>query len=153
MNSTKSRLDPTALGARILIGIILILAGSLKASGPREEFAAVIESYGFVSSTMALSLAAFLPWIELFIGYSLLAGYFTLEASACALGLFAAFGLSILSTKVRGIRLPNCGCFGAGIHLSTGQALGLDSAMAALSYFVFRRGPSKPSLDSWVEEQ
>jgi uncharacterized membrane protein YphA (DoxX/SURF4 family) len=147
----KLKVPPVAgLAARVIVGAVLVYAGATKAAGPSEEFALVIGAYDVLSKEMVLTAAAFLPWIELLIGWSLILGL-RLRATAAAAGaLFAAFLFALVSVKAKGIQLPNCGCFGDAIHLTPVQALLFDSALAALS-FVAWKAELGLSLDSWME--
>ncbi|MDP3543819.1 MAG: MauE/DoxX family redox-associated membrane protein [Elusimicrobiota bacterium] len=139
------------LAARLLVGAVLVYAGATKAAGPAEEFAIVIGSYDFLPRDMVLTVATFLPWVELLLGWALILG-FRLKAVAAACGaLFAVFLLTLLSVKAKGIELPNCGCFGDGIHLTLTQGLFADSALAALCWLAWKSAPARLSLDSWAE--
>jgi uncharacterized membrane protein YphA (DoxX/SURF4 family) len=139
------------LAARFLAGSILIFSGVYKAAGAPEEFAIIISFYNIVPSPLVMGLAAVLPWIELIIGFSLLFGYFSKPAAGAALGLFSAFFLALLSTMIRGIELPNCGCFGGGWHLPVWATTIMDAGLIALSALSFRHGAELASLDNWAE--
>ena len=146
--------DPLGLAARVIVGAVLVAAGTFKASAPAEEFALIIQSYHleFISTDMARSLAVFLPWLELFLGYSLILGYMTRWASIAAAGLFSCFVGALLSLKARGIELPNCGCFGVrGFHPSPTVTLCMDVVLLAALYLAFTRGETAPSLDKWAD--
>lgn len=140
-----------ALLARVAVGLLLIVTGALKAAAPKEEFSVVIESYDLVPQGMSLALAAFLPWVELIIGWSLLLGYFTQEAAGAAFGMFVTFLGAIASTKLRGINLPNCGCFGGAFHPPLWVTMLLDAVLASLSFLAFKKAPAGPSLDNWAD--
>ena len=62
--------------------------------------------------------------------------------------LFTFIG-AILTTKVRGIVLPNCGCFGMGWHPSADATLVTDSLSIGLALLAFLKGASRASLDGW----
>ena len=144
---------PPALGlaARLIVGGVLVYAGATKAAGPSEEFALVIGSYDILSKEMVMTAEAFLPWVELLIGWSLILG-FRLRASAAAAGaLFGAFIFALLTVQAKGIQLPNCGCFGDAIHFTPLQASLFDSLLIALSWLAWRAAPARLSLDSWAE--
>ena len=143
---------PAWLGlcSRIAIGAVLIAAGLMKASSPAEEFSVVIQAYQIVSPSSALTLATFLPWIEVFLGFCLLLGFQTRASAAASGALFAGFLCALASTKARGIELPNCGCFGAGMHSSITEALCLDAVLLLCAFFAYQRGSQKPSLDAWA---
>jgi len=139
------------LVARIVLGSVLIFAGASKRAAPVEEFAVVIESYDVLPADAAQSAAALLPWAELFVGFALIFGWLTKWSSASAGGLFVAFLLALTSTKVRGIELPNCGCFGAGLHLPTWATMAMDAFLLLDAAVAFKFGESAFSLDNWAE--
>ena len=146
--------EPLGLAARLAIGLVLVVAGTFKASAPSEEFALIIQSYhlDFVSADMAQSLAVFLPWFELLVGYSLILGYMTRWAAIGSAGLFSCFVGALISLKLRHIELPNCGCFGVhGFHPSPTATLCMDVVLLAATYLAFTRGSSAPSLDNWAD--
>ncbi len=134
--------------ARILIGAVLIAAAVSKLAAPKEEFALIIQAYNLVSPSTALTMATFLPWVELLIGYSLLTGYALRLASAASGILFIAFDFALLSLKIRGIELPSCGCFGASFHPEPRIMIGVDFTLIVLSLIVFKVRPLW-ALDSW----
>lgn len=144
---------PPALGlvARLLVGAVLVYAGATKAAGPAEEFAIVIGSYDFLPRDMVLTVATFLPWVELLLGWALILGFRLKEAAAACGALFGVFLLTLLSVKAKGIELPNCGCFGDGIHLTLTQGLLADSVLAGLCWLAWKSAPARLSLDSWTE--
>lgn len=138
------------LMARLALGGVLAAAGTLKAAAPAEEFALVLEAYPIIPQQMTLTLAAFLPWIELLVGFSLMAGYLTRQAALAAAALLLSFIAALVSAKVRGIALPHCGCFGAGFHPSPDATLLMDSGLALFAYLSYKAGASLASLDNWA---
>lgn len=139
-----------ALAARLLVGFSLVFSGALKAAAPAEEFAIVIENYRLLPDDMTLTFAALMPWLEVFGGLALAMGYYTRLAAAAAMAMLASFIFALLSTKLRGIELPHCGCFGGDIHLTAWQAILLDSFLSACAWLSFKYGGLKASLDNWV---
>lgn len=135
--------------ARVLIGGVLIIAAISKLAAPKEEFALIIQAYNLVSPSTALTMATFLPWVELLIGYSLLTGYALRLAAAASGVLFIAFDFALLSLKVRGIQLPSCGCFGASFHPEPKIMIGVDFTLIILSLIIFKVRPIW-ALDSWA---
>jgi hypothetical protein len=86
------------------------------------------------------------------IGYSLILGYFTRQAALGAAFLFACFIGALLSIKLRGIPLTNCGCFGIrGFHPSPDFTLAMDVVLAVGIVLAYRRGRTPPSLDNWTD--
>lgn len=148
-----SRPIPAAAGlaARAAVGAVLVYAGAGKAAGPAEEFAIVIASYDILPREMILTAATFLPWIELLAGWSLLLGLRVRASAAAAGSLFAAFLLALASVQLKGIPIPNCGCFaGDSLHFTPMQAVLFDSTMLALCWLAWK-APTRWSLDSWTE--
>lgn len=139
------------LAARLILGGVLIFAGASKTAGPTEEFAVVIESYDVLPTDASQTAAAFLPWLELALGYALVFGWLTKPAAGAAGALLAAFLLAMLSTKARGIELPNCGCFGAGFHAPLWVTMSMDALLLAGAFAAFKGGASLLSLDNWAD--
>ncbi len=153
-DAAPSGTDWLGLAARVAVGLVLVVSGTMKSASPPEEFAMIIGYYNlsFVSPDFALSLAFFLPWFELLLGYALITGYFTRHASVAAAALLACFCGALLSVKARGIELPNCGCFGVrGFHPSPTVTLCMDLCLLVAAYLAFTRGRTSPSLDNWAE--
>ena len=148
-----SRPLPPALGlaARAIVGAVLVYAGATKAAGPSEEFAIVIGAYDMLPREMVMTAAAFLPWVELVLGWALILGLKLRLSAAGAGALFGAFLLALASVTVKGIQLPNCGCFGDAIHLTPVQAFLVDSALAGLCWLAWKSAPAPLSLDTWTE--
>jgi uncharacterized membrane protein YphA (DoxX/SURF4 family) len=139
------------LAARLALGGVLVFAGFHKTAAPSEEFAVIIEAYGLVSSDAAQSLAVFLPWVELLVGFALLFGWMTQIAAAAGGAMFAGFLLALGSTLARGIELPNCGCFGGGVHMPVPATMAMDAALLACAAAAFLYGAGTLSLDKWAD--
>ena len=150
VDNNKGRWGWAGLLARLALGSVLIAAGASKTSAPPEEFAVVIEAYDIVPVDAAQSLSALLPWAELLLGFSLVFGFLTPYACLSAAALLAAFLLVLLSTKVRHIQLPNCGCFGTSVHLPTTATMMMDALLLLATTVAFRHGAAKLSLDGWA---
>ena len=142
--------DPwLGLSARLLVGLVFVISGTLKAAAP-EEFAFVIKNYGLVTSPeLILDISTFLPWLEVLFGFALLFGFLTRAAAAAVGGMVLAFASAIILTKLKGIRLANCGCFGFGFHPTPSQELALNGLWAACAFQAFRQGAGRFSLDDW----
>jgi len=143
--------EHAAIAARLAVGAVLVYAGASKAAGPAEEFAYIISAYDVIPKDFTVLAAALMPWIELFVGWALILGFQARLAAAASGALFLAFLGAVGSTVLRGIVLPNCGCFGEAIHLSPLQAFLMDACLLALCWLAWRMGPGPASLDSWTE--
>jgi uncharacterized membrane protein YphA (DoxX/SURF4 family) len=143
--------DFLALASRFAVGGVLIAAGFGKVSAAPEEFAFVIEQYQMVGPDMALSLATFLPWAELTVGFALILGWLTRPFAAAAAAMFLAFTIALGATQARGIELPNCGCFGDGWHMPPGATMALDAFLLLCCLAAYARGRERLSLDNWAD--
>ena len=139
------------LAGRVIVGCLLLFSGAHKAAAPAEEFMVVLEGYGVLPDVYVSLFARLVPWTELLSGAFLLAGLWTRLAAVATAALSAGFFAALLSTKLRGIELPNCGCFGQSVHLQRWQAMLLDATLIAFSVAAWRWGQKKVSLDNWVE--
>ncbi|MFA6002766.1 MAG: MauE/DoxX family redox-associated membrane protein [Elusimicrobiota bacterium] len=138
------------IAARMLVGLVLVMSGTYKAAAPPEEFALVIDAYRMIpSADLIQAMAVFLPWLELLVGFALILGYFTRHCAVAAAGMFGVFITAILSIKLRGIDLPNCGCFGFGFHPQPLQTAIMDALLFGAALLAYRHGPDRLSLDNW----
>jgi uncharacterized membrane protein YphA (DoxX/SURF4 family) len=152
VNGAPSRGRTAWLGlvARLLLGLMFVVSGASKRSAPAEEFAVVIENYDLVSTDAAQSVSALLPWVELLVGFALIFGFLTPQASAAAGAMLLVFVLALLSTKARGLDLPNCGCFGGRFHPAPMTMAALDALMTGAAFLSLRHGAKRLSLDNWA---
>ena len=135
---------------QIALGVLFIAAALPKIVDP-PSFAHMIFNYRMVPGGLVNSAALFLPWVELFLGWSLILGLFRKASAAAAGALFASFLFALVSVQAKGIQLPNCGCFGDAIHFTPLQALLFDTCLAVLCWLAWRSEPTRLSLDSWAE--
>ena len=96
---------------------------------PAEEFQYAIEAYQVFPSRINELASHVIPWVELLLGVFLIAGYFRKKVASALSLLTSTFLFLLLSTKIRGIEIASCGCFGEGIHLTVTQALFVDSVL------------------------
>ena len=95
----------------LLAGAPFLYAGVVKVLDP-VRFASDITKYQIVPWAVAIAIAFYLPWLEVFCGLALVLRRL-FQASLLVSGalIIAFIGVSI-STKARGIDV-SCGCFGA----------------------------------------
>ena len=141
-----------ALAARVIVGFMLIYSGLEKAAAPVEEFMVVISGYQILPEPHVRLFAHLLPWTELIAGSFFLLGLWTRAAAVVCAGMSLSFFFGLLSTYLRGIALPNCGCFGGSIHLRPWQAMMLDAFLVACAATAWFKGPGRLALDRWAEE-
>ena len=115
----KDRLELIGLLARLFVGGLFIYMGVMKALKP-EEFLTLVRQYEMVSVPWVLnSIAAALPWFEIFCGVLLVAGVAVRGTALAVLLMLAPFTFIVLRralTMSAAQALPlcaiefDCGC-------------------------------------------
>jgi uncharacterized membrane protein YphA (DoxX/SURF4 family) len=132
---------------RIAIGVLLIVAGVLKAHDGPAATATSIAGYRMLPASLVAPLGVALPYVEILLGAYLVIGLFTRVAAWLAAAQFAIFSIAVGSLVVRGIP-ADCGCFGSSIPTPpTWGHVALDVALAALAVVVAVTAPGAFSLD------
>ncbi len=126
------RLDVLAIGARLVVGVALIIAARAKLRD-RQAFAEGVHDYDVLSPSVEEPVARLVPWIELALGVCVLAGLALPWSAVAAAELFAVFGLAIASAVRRGKDIP-CHCFSASdTHRIGLGAVARDGVLVALA--------------------
>ena len=121
----------------LIVGGIFIYAGVIKALDP-TRFAADIDNYKNLPWTIAVGLAFYLPWLEIFCGVGLVFRRLYRGALAILTALTLIFIVATIAAKVRGLDIT-CGCFGhASQNWSFSSHLALDLVLLALVIFLLR---------------
>ncbi|HMO84716.1 MAG TPA: MauE/DoxX family redox-associated membrane protein [Lacipirellulaceae bacterium] len=103
-------------GARIILGVVLILAAWGKISNP-YAFLMNIYDFRLVGPTVARLTAALLPFAELGLAACLLSGISARVTMLLTVSVFALFVIVLTSVIIRGI-VVSCGCFGVASGVS-----------------------------------
>ena len=124
-----------SLGARLLLGGVMLVAGALKVTDP-ETAAQAVRAYELLPSSLAAPVGWGLPFLEIAIGLLLIVG-FGVRAAAAAW----ARGLAI-----------DCGCFGGGGQVAPGQTKYLqeilrDVGLLLLAAWLWSNPTSKFALE------
>lgn len=134
------------LAARLVLGLLLVVAGALKL-GHATDLAAAIAGFRLLPAGTVSLLALVLPPLEIFLGLYLAAGLFTRTAAAATTGIFVVYAAAIASAVVRGIP-ANCGCFGPhDVATADWPHVAFDLALAAIAAFIALRAPGALALD------
>lgn len=141
MDKTANLLVPLF---RVLLGALLLVAGLMKVGEP-EVFARSIENYRLLGPQLSGLSALCVPWLEILLGFCLIAGFVTRPSSLLAGGLSVGFGIFVISALVRGLDI-DCGCFTGESRVSWSQVV-LDFAMIGMAVTIFVKGPGPFSLD------
>ena len=132
---------------RLGIGGLLLVAGVLKAHDGPVVTAAFVAGYRILPSFLVAPLGVGLPYVEIFLGAYLAAGFLTRAVATVVTAQFAVFAIAVGSLVVRHIP-ANCGCFGSAV--STPPSWGhvaADLALAVVTMALVRWSPGAFALD------
>jgi uncharacterized membrane protein YphA (DoxX/SURF4 family) len=128
----------------LIVAGIFIYAGAIKALDP-IQFASNIDNYKILPWPISVTLAFYLPWLEIFCGLALIFRVLYRGALSILTALILVFTLATIAAKVRGLDIT-CGCFGHAsqnwsfpAHLATNLAI----LAALLALFFSRSGQTK----------
>ena len=120
--------------ARLVVGAVFVVAGSLKLPDPAAAERAV-RAYRLVPEALVPSIAFGLPALEICVGILLLVGVLTRPAAVSAGVLLAVFSTAVSSAWARGLSI-DCGCFGNGGVVAPDQTAYLSELLRDVGLFV-----------------
>tara|TARA_Y100001968_G_scaffold64411_1_gene55158 strand:+ start:504 stop:950 length:447 start_codon:yes stop_codon:yes gene_type:complete len=94
---------------RLIMGLVFIIAAYPKILDP-NAFSSNIHNYGVTPLYIENLIALILPWIELFIGISLIVKYKYESSLDICIYLMIGFTILISQAYIRGLSI-DCGCF------------------------------------------
>lgn len=127
----------TWLTLRLLLGGLFIFT-SIPKIAEIDEFVGTIIGYGILPTGLAETTGRVLPWVELYIGCSLMLGIFVRSTSALILPLSIIFGAAGIYAMVTSFGI-SCGCFGSFIQISHPIQLAIDGIMLVLALVLVTR--------------
>jgi uncharacterized membrane protein YphA (DoxX/SURF4 family) len=133
-NFPRSYTSLLALIFRLALAMTFFYAGIEKIINP-GDFAVAIYNYQLLPDCAINLSAIFLPWLEVFIAASLVAGIYTRGAALISALLFLTFATALTINLVRGLDI-SCGCFGASSGNISWLYLERDLSLFCLSVFV-----------------
>jgi hypothetical protein len=134
------QLDVLAIGARLVVGITLIVAAHAKLRD-LHAFADGVHDYGVLPPSTEKPVARLVPWIELALGVCVLAGVALPWTAVTAAAMFAVFGLAMAGAVRRGKDIA-CHCFSASDTHRVGLgAVARDGVLVALA-MIAAAGPA-----------
>jgi uncharacterized membrane protein YphA (DoxX/SURF4 family) len=140
VSPTKQRIGRIAA---IALGVVFILAGTLKVGDP-WSFLGSLPAYG-VPSFIRLPVTVAMPTIEVILGIMLIAGWRLRESSLAAAGFLAVFGVFIAYGWSMGT-LQDCGCFGPMLKRTPPEALAQDAVMFGMAVLGMLWAPAAGKL-------
>lgn len=142
--------DLVGLLARLILGVVLVVAGGLKVTSPAVS-ARAVRAFQILPYDLAGYVGYALPVVEILIGLLLVAGLFTRLSGAVGGLLMVAFIIGISSAWIRGLSI-DCGCFGGGGTVAAPQTQYLadllrDAGLIACAAWLVARPRTAYSLD------
>jgi uncharacterized membrane protein YphA (DoxX/SURF4 family) len=135
------------LALRVALGLLLLVAGVLKARDGPTVTAISIAAYRILPAPLVAPLGVGLPYAEILLGGYLIAGLFTRAAGWVASAQFLVFAVAVGSLVLRHIR-ADCGCFGSGVATPPSWGhVALDVALAVAAGFVALTAPGAFAVD------
>ncbi|PID98536.1 MAG: DoxX family protein [Actinomycetales bacterium] len=147
----KNWRDWIGLAARLIVGIVLLVAGGLKIVDI-QGMQLAISAYQIFPLSIIKILSYIVPMAEIVLGLLLIVGLFTRLSAIGSAILFVGFIGIIASAAARGLTI-DCGCFGGGGEVENTkylQEIIRDSALLALSIWLIWRPRSLASVDQWL---
>ncbi len=121
-----------ALLTRLGLGIVFVYSGIIKITRP-YDFLSTVFGYEIGGPTLPIPIAALLPFLEVILGVSLLAGVAILGSLLLVMLVLAVFAAAQIFVLINGI-LASCGCFGTAEHVSL-MTVSRTGALLLLSAF------------------
>jgi uncharacterized membrane protein YphA (DoxX/SURF4 family) len=146
-------LDLLGLVLRLVLGTVLVAAGSLKL-GHLETSARAVRAYQLFPHDVAGYIGYALPVLELAVGALLVLGVLTRGAAVVAGLLMLAFVIGIASAWARGLSI-DCGCFGNGGTIDASRTqypweIARDVGLLACAAWLTARPRTALSVDGWL---
>ena len=98
------------LSLRLVVGAVFIYASVDKIVHP-DRFAEIVWDFDMLPDGLVNPFAACLPWIELVMGVSLIAGLWVPSAAIISLGMTVMFMMAVGHALAQGAEDFHCGCF------------------------------------------
>jgi uncharacterized membrane protein YphA (DoxX/SURF4 family) len=112
---------------RLTLGVVLLLAGYLKAINPQKS-AMAVRAYELLPISLANFLGYVLPWVEIGVGALLLLGVAVKICGAIGALTMFVFIIAISQAWARGLSI-DCGCFGGGGAVDPDQTKYLEEIL------------------------
>jgi putative oxidoreductase len=122
----------------MLIGALFVYAGAVKVIDP-VAFARDIDNYKMLPWKIGVSLALYLPWLEILCGLALITRIFFRGSVFIVTSLMSVFIIASVVAKARGLDV-SCGCFGhASTYLNFSWHLVLDFVLLGGLLLLWKR--------------
>ncbi len=141
------------LAARLVTGIVWIVAGAIKLPDPATSVQAV-RAYQLLPSAVVPTVGQLLPVVEIVVGATLVLGLLTRGSAVVSGVLYLAFIVGIGSVWARGITI-DCGCFGGGGFDPDAASqypweIARDTGLLLLSLYLVWVGRTRLAMDNLI---
>ncbi|HEX9897446.1 MAG TPA: MauE/DoxX family redox-associated membrane protein [Dehalococcoidales bacterium] len=137
------------LGFRVILGGIF-LAASISKILDMNGFVNTVVGYELIPRTLAEIYGWIVPWVELFIGWSLVLGVLPRLSAAISIPLVISFAIAS-SYALEKFPDSICGCFGNFIALSHPVSLTIDGIMFILAIVLLvNKQPELLTVGQWL---
>ncbi len=142
-----------ALPLRVYIGLVFVLASLFKIYDP-QVFALSVATYQILPLAMINVFTLFLPWLELIVGASLIAGLWTREAALLVSGMMLMFIAALGIALTKDLKM-SCGCFAS---QAAADEIGVHTVFRDLGWlfcsgFVLICDDGRYGLDRWIKRR
>ena len=120
--------------ARLVLGVVLLIAGALKIGDPAVSVQAV-QAYQLLPHGLETLVGWGLPFLEVAIGLLLLVGFGTRAAAIAGGVLMIVFIIAVSSAWARGLAI-DCGCFGGGGQVAPGEPRYVEELLRDTGFLV-----------------
>jgi Methylamine utilisation protein MauE len=132
------------LALRLFLGLVLLASAAGKLLDV-EGFARILGTYEAFPEAALRPLALTVPLVELALALWLFSGRRLAAAAVSALALHIVYGAWAAATLLRGLRIPNCGCFGVFLAQPLGWTTVFeDLVMVGLSAWLIALARRRP---------
>lgn len=114
----------------------MLYASFSKIAEPKD-FATLVDNYQFLPYALTNLMAILLPWVELYVGMSLILGIFVDGATLLTMGMMLMFIIALSQATIRGLDIE-CGCFTGASKVGVRRILE-DILWLAMTIIVWRR--------------
>jgi uncharacterized membrane protein YphA (DoxX/SURF4 family) len=112
-------LDGVGLLARLVLGVVILVAGLLKVTTPQAS-ANAVHAYQILPYDLGTYVGYALPIVEIIVGLLLVVGLFGRVSAALGTLLMVVFIAGIAQAWARGLTI-DCGCFGGGGEIGASE--------------------------------
>ncbi len=153
--SEKQRtvLSAIAVPVRVYLGLVFVFASVYKIAEP-FEFALSVATYQILPLELVNPFTLALPMIELFVGLTLLLGFWTKESAALIAGMMLMFLVALVIALNQDLQI-SCGCFAsqeAADEISTATIF-RDLGWLSLALYTLFLDDGRFGLDGWMRKR